>query len=107
MGSRLILDGTVAGLLDSMDRSSVEQSVLCLIATRPEQFAPIPEWSKKIRSERIVPFHTLYSDALSLPELRFEIFVFSRCCDDFFTIRLHSPNRHPTDLGLLFPVVLR
>jgi hypothetical protein len=54
------LDGTVAGLLASMDRSGVEQSVLCSIATRPEQFAPILEWSREIRSERIVPFPSLH-----------------------------------------------
>ena len=40
-GIKAYLDGTVAGLLASMDRSGIEQSVLCSIATRPEQFAPI------------------------------------------------------------------
>jgi len=56
------LDGTVAELLASMDRSGVEQSVLCSIATRPEQFASILEWSKTIRSERIIPFPSLHPD---------------------------------------------
>jgi uncharacterized protein len=59
-GIKAYLDGTVSALLDSMDRSGIEQSVLCSIATRPEQFAPILEWSKQIRSERIVPFPSLH-----------------------------------------------
>jgi predicted TIM-barrel fold metal-dependent hydrolase len=54
------LNGTVADLIDSMDRSGVEQAVLCSIATRPEQFQPILEWSNAIRSERIIPFPSLH-----------------------------------------------
>ncbi len=54
------LDGTVSGLLASMDRSGIEQSVLCSIATRPDQFASILDWSKTIRSERIIPFPSLH-----------------------------------------------
>jgi predicted TIM-barrel fold metal-dependent hydrolase len=54
------LNGTVADLIDSMDRSGIERSVLCSIATRPEQFQPILEWSNTIRSERIIPFPSLH-----------------------------------------------
>ncbi|MCL1981036.1 MAG: amidohydrolase [Proteobacteria bacterium] len=54
------LNGTVAALLDSMERSGVKRSVLCSIATRPEQFAPILQWSKTIRSDRIEPFPSLH-----------------------------------------------
>ncbi|MBV5329903.1 MAG: hypothetical protein JZU65_20125 [Chlorobium sp.] len=54
------LDGTVSSLLTSMDRSGVDQSVLCSIATRPAQFTAILEWSKAIRSERIIPFPSLH-----------------------------------------------
>ena len=54
------LDGTVAALLASMDRSAIDKSVLCSIATRPEQFASILDWSKEIRSERIIPFPSLH-----------------------------------------------
>jgi len=46
------LNGTVSALLASMDRSGFDQSVLCSIATRPEQFASILDWSKAIRSLR-------------------------------------------------------
>jgi uncharacterized protein len=53
------LNGTVTALLESMDRVGVEQSVLCSIATRPEHFDPILEWSKILRSERIELFPSL------------------------------------------------
>jgi len=59
-GIKAYLDGTVAALLDSMDRSGIQQSVLCSIATKPEQFDPILQWSKTIRSERIEPFPSLH-----------------------------------------------
>jgi len=62
------LGGTVSALLHSMDRSGIEQSVLCSIATRPEQFASILEWSKTIRSERIIPFPSLHPDDPELLE---------------------------------------
>jgi uncharacterized protein len=59
-GIKAYLDGTVAALLKSMDKGGIEQSVLCSIATRPEQFDPILEWCKEIRSERIIPFPSLH-----------------------------------------------
>jgi predicted TIM-barrel fold metal-dependent hydrolase len=62
------LNGTVSALLDSMDRSGIERSVLCSIATRPEQFSPILEWSKTIRSERIIPFPSLHPEDPQLLE---------------------------------------
>jgi predicted TIM-barrel fold metal-dependent hydrolase len=62
------LNGTVSALLDSMDRSGIERSVLCSIATRPEQFSPILEWSKAIRSERIIPFPSLHPEDPQLLE---------------------------------------
>ena len=56
------LDGTIAALLASMDKSGVERSVLCSIATRPGQFDSILAWSKDIRSERIVPFPSFHPE---------------------------------------------
>lgn len=65
------LDGTVAALLASMDRSGIERSVLCSIATRPEQFSSILDWSRKIRSDRIIPFPSLHpTDPLLLKHLQ-------------------------------------
>lgn len=57
---RAHLDGTVVGLLASMDRAGIDQSVVCSIATRPEQFKPILHWSRAIRSERIIPLPSLH-----------------------------------------------
>ncbi len=64
------LNGTIAALLSSMDRCGIEQSVVCSIATRPEQYMPILQWSKAIRCQRIVPFPSLHpADPLLLKHL--------------------------------------
>ena len=64
------LDGTVSALLASMDRSGIDKAVICSIATRPEQYAPILKWSQAIRSERIIPFPSLHpADPLLLEHL--------------------------------------
>jgi predicted TIM-barrel fold metal-dependent hydrolase len=62
------LDGKISSLLESMDRNNIEKSVICSIATRPSQFEPILEWSKQIRSERIIPFPSIHPDAPNGPE---------------------------------------
>ncbi len=54
------INGTVAGLLQSMDQAGIERSVVCSIATRPEQFQPILDWSESIRSARIVPLPSIH-----------------------------------------------
>mgnify|MGYP001317792410 CR=1 FL=1 len=55
-----LTDGTVAGLLRSMDEAGVEISVVCSIATKPSQFQPILNWSRQIASDRIIPFPSVY-----------------------------------------------
>ena len=40
-GIKAFLDGTVSALLGSMDRAGIGTSVLCSIATKPEQFDSI------------------------------------------------------------------
>ena len=57
---RALHDGRIASLLNLMDRDGVEKSVICCIATRPSQFTAIMDWSKHIRSERIVPFPSFH-----------------------------------------------
>ena len=54
------LDGTVDDLRTSMDRAGIERSVVCSIATRPEQFHPILNWSQTITSERIIPLPSVH-----------------------------------------------
>ncbi len=58
-------DGTVGGLLRSMDRARIERAVVVSIATKPTQVPRITDWSISIVSERIIPFasiHPLYRD---------------------------------------------
>lgn len=53
-------DGTIQGLLRSMDQAGIEKSVICSIATRPEQFAPILSWSHAVQSSRIIPLPSIH-----------------------------------------------
>jgi predicted TIM-barrel fold metal-dependent hydrolase len=55
-------DGTIAGLLKSMDQAGIQQSVICNIATRPSQFESIIKWCGEIAGERIVPFCSIHPD---------------------------------------------
>ena len=57
------LDGTVSALLESMDRASIERSVLCSIATAPKQFDSILAFSDQVRSDRIEPFPSVHPAA--------------------------------------------
>ncbi len=58
--ARAYLDGTIGDLLRSMDRTGIEKSVVCCIATKPEQFEPILRWCAQISSERIIPFPSVH-----------------------------------------------
>jgi predicted TIM-barrel fold metal-dependent hydrolase len=57
---RAVADGTVGALLKSMDAAGVAASVICNIATKPEQVEPILNWCKTVRSERIIPFPSVH-----------------------------------------------
>ncbi|MBW1792689.1 MAG: amidohydrolase family protein [Deltaproteobacteria bacterium] len=57
------LNGTISSLLDSMNHADIAISVLCSIATRPEQFASILSWCQKNRSNRIVPFPSFHPES--------------------------------------------
>ena len=59
-GIRAYLDGTIGDLLRSMDRTGIEKSVICCIATKPEQFEPILRWCGQIRSDRLIPFPSVH-----------------------------------------------
>ena len=52
--------GTVGALLQSMDSSGVEISILCTIATKPDQPAGILKWCRKIRTRRIIPLPSVH-----------------------------------------------
>lgn len=59
-GVRAFHDGKVSSLLRSMDNAGIEQSVICSIATRPEQFDPILKWSTEVASSRVIPFPSFH-----------------------------------------------
>jgi uncharacterized protein len=59
-GIKAYLDGSLSSLTDSMDKAGIYKSVVCSIATKPAQFDPIIEWSRAIRSERIIPLLSVH-----------------------------------------------
>ncbi len=59
-GIKAYLDGTIADLLRSMDQAGIEKSVICCIATKPEQYEPILRWCGEIRSDRLIPFPSVH-----------------------------------------------
>jgi predicted TIM-barrel fold metal-dependent hydrolase len=62
-GVKAFLDGRLASLLAAMDRVGIGTSVICSIATKPEQFDPIFKWSQQIASSRIVPLPSIHPKA--------------------------------------------
>jgi predicted TIM-barrel fold metal-dependent hydrolase len=58
--AKAFLDGKLSSLLASMDSAGIERAVVCSIATKPEQFAPILEWSRQIASARIVALPSVH-----------------------------------------------
>ena len=48
-------DGTLRGLLGSMDAAGISASLVANIATRPSQMLPILEFCRQVRSARVVP----------------------------------------------------
>ncbi len=57
-----VLDGRLKSLIRSMDAADIDVSVVCAIATKPEQAADIFKWCRKIRSDRIEPFPSVHPD---------------------------------------------
>jgi len=55
-------DGTITGLLASMDAAGSQTAVVCPIATRPDQADGILKWCSLIRSPRIVPMPSVHPD---------------------------------------------
>jgi hypothetical protein len=76
--AKATFDGTIGGLLASMDRAGIARAIVCSVATRPEQVAKITAWSASIASDlpagqagRIVPFPSVHPDSPS-PEAEVE-----------------------------------
>ena len=54
--------GTVGNLVKSMDAADIDVSVVCAVATRPDQVKGIMKWCDKVRSDRIEPFPSVHPD---------------------------------------------
>lgn len=59
---KAIGDGTIDGLIESMDAADIDISVVCTIATKPDQVNGIFNWARKIRNDRIEPFLSVHPD---------------------------------------------
>ena len=55
-------DGTVGGLIASMDAADIDISVICPIATKPGQVKGIFTWVRSIKTERIEAFGSIHPD---------------------------------------------
>jgi len=55
-------DGTLKGLLHSMDRAGIDLSVVLSVATKPEQVDPIIQWHNQIRQPGIFPLAPMHPD---------------------------------------------
>jgi len=53
-------NGTISGLVESMDAADIDVSCVCTIATKPDQVKGILNWCKKIRSDRIEPLPSVH-----------------------------------------------
>ena len=64
-GNKSVTDGTVKGLLKSMDESGVDMSVVLPVVTKPSQFQSITAFSEQINekySDRLVAFGGIHPD---------------------------------------------
>jgi uncharacterized protein len=106
-------DGTVAGLLASMDHAGIRRTLMCSIATRPAQVAKITDWSASVASDRIIPYPSIHPDfpqpeaevdriaALGLKGLKFHPQYQDCPADDPRTIRIvKAAARH--NLSVVF-----
>lgn len=59
-GVRAVCDGTVGGLLRSMDRAGIDRSIVHPVSTRAEQVESANRWVTGLARDRIVPFGTLF-----------------------------------------------
>jgi hypothetical protein len=77
-------DGTVHGLIDSMDAADIDISVVCAIATKPDQIKGIAKWCRKIRSQRIEPLASVHPQTPKIDKWMARL-----AKDDLLGIKLH------------------
>jgi len=97
---KAIGDGTVNGLIKSMDEANIDLSVICPIATKPDQVEGIVAWCNEIRNDRIEPFASVHPDT---PDAGGWVARFAR--EGFLGVKLHPmyQNFH-TDEARLDPI---
>ena len=59
---KLVGDPTVKTLLTYMDKNEIDISVVCAVATKPEQVPSINEWLFSVRNKRIKVFCALHPE---------------------------------------------
>ena len=59
-GVNAFLDGTINALQTSMKQNGISHSVVCCIATTPEQFTPIFNWCRKAQTDRVIMFPSIH-----------------------------------------------
>ena len=79
-----VADGTIVALIQSMDAADIDVSVVCTIATKPEQTKGIFKWCRKIRCDRIEPLPSIHPDTPKI-EKWFERFAKAK----FAGIKVH------------------
>jgi predicted TIM-barrel fold metal-dependent hydrolase len=55
-------DGTVAGMVASMDRAGIDVSVIQPVSTKASQVCDINDWAATVASDRVVPFGGMHPD---------------------------------------------
>ncbi|RKY05082.1 amidohydrolase [Candidatus Poribacteria bacterium] len=61
-GVKPYFDGTISGLLSSMERAGIEASVVQPVATKPSQVRSINNWLIGLKNERIIPFGAMHPE---------------------------------------------
>jgi len=64
---KAVARGTIAELLKSMDEADIDVSLVCAIATKPDQAEGILKWCRKIRSDRIAPLPSVHPKTPDAP----------------------------------------
>lgn len=87
-GVRSYYDGTISGLLASMEVHGIERSVLAPVATKPSQVCSINDWVVAIDDPRIIALGAMHPD---FPDPETEIARLASC--GVQGIKLHSQNQ--------------
>ncbi len=59
-GVNAFLDGTITALIGIYETQRHQPSVICCIATTPEQFTPIFNWCRKVQTDKVIMFPSIH-----------------------------------------------